>query len=825
MRMKKSFWIAMGLLSLGVTSCKDDVSFDQETYDELISKAFPVENVDPNHQWATVGKATGSITVNGDYGETYKVGLYLGHPEITTSSKQLYFGEVLSGETLNVTFSHPVATDVIYIGIFDKDGRRVYMNAPIVDGHVDAVYGAAASASRRASEADAPQYAKTANDYLNPANTQNVISEDAMKQYPALTDDIIATQATLTDGTWTWSQEKGSYQVFPGGGDGKHWYVAPNTTITKVFNVNGTYGVYNDVVIFVEGTMHVNGNTLNGPTIVIAEGGEMIIDGNTSCTNAGRFVVLPGGKITGADGKLWDNSNGSYCYNAGTIDFNGIMNLNGTNFYNCGTVNVDILTGTAGDTKFTNFGKITANTNSYAGSTYNQTWVNACYVHFKQSAGLGSSILLSGSRFDVDGDCKPVAGTIEMQNQSELKVDGLLHANGVTFNGPSSNGQYAILKMAKLGATWTDGITCNNFVYVDLDPNEIYGKDQNLSLNYKDLGDNYQYGAAAGIINYKIHYWVNENNALNEITIPEGCGNSGGFNPDGNDGDDEIPEPNSFSFRYCFEDNFPDAGDYDFNDVVLTVTPKLNDKTLTIKVSLDAVGATKTLAAAIRLISLKSTDLEEYTVTQGFASPEDAGGLGSYDNIDTRETFLKEDQKPNNTSNMVIVLFKDAHWAINPQKTSTGAVERTFFNTVKPGDYYERNVDVKTATYKLVFKDADKAKTMLAENLYDVFIVEPYNGAYWEVHTVQNGFKTDQVITNRKSEPGYSNAYGSNKPWAIMVPGDFKYPYEWQIIGTRSSGVLSGAYQTAGHSFAEWAENSEDATDWYLYPTSGLVYE
>ena len=80
--MKKSFWIAMSLLSLGVTSCKDDVSFDQETYDDLIKKSFVIENVDPTHQWATVGKATGSITVNGDYGETYKVGLYLGHPEI-----------------------------------------------------------------------------------------------------------------------------------------------------------------------------------------------------------------------------------------------------------------------------------------------------------------------------------------------------------------------------------------------------------------------------------------------------------------------------------------------------------------------------------------------------------------------------------------------------------------------------------------------------------------------------------------------------------------------------------------------------------------------
>jgi LruC domain-containing protein len=173
---------------------------------------------------------------------------------------------------------------------------------------------------------------------------------------------------------------------------------------------------------------------------------------------------------------------------------------------------------------------------------------------------------------------------------------------------------------------------------------------------------------------------------------------------------------------------------------------------------------------------------------------------------------------------MVIVLFKDAHWAINPQKTSTGTVERTFFNTVKPGDFYERNVDVKTATYTLVFKDADKAKTMLAENLYDVFIVEPYGGAYWEVHTVQNGFKTAQVF-NPTKPAGYAEAYGSNMPWAIMVPGDFKYPYEWQVIGKRTGGALTGAYQSAGHSFAEWAEDSSKATDWYLYPTNDLVFE
>ena len=599
-------------------------------------------------------------------------------------------------------------------------------------------------------------------------------------------------------------------------GDGCHFRIASGTTITKTFHLNNTTGIYNHMVLYVEGKCHLSAsNTLNSPTIVVADGGEVILDGSINISNAGRFIVMAGGKITGAKDVVASVTNGAPNYNAGTINFEGTLNLNGSKFYNNGTVNVDVLTGTSGGTAFTNFGKITANTNSYNSSAFNQTWVNGCYVHFKSGAGLGSSIMLPGSRFDIDGECRDATGSIEMHSQSLLKVGGKLFANNLTINGPTNNSEYAIVKIGGL-ATWGGGLQTNNRVFFDFDPNEVYDNN-NPNNKHSEYNRN-------AVLSY-IHYWVNEKNALNEITIPEGCGGTGGFNPEGNGGDPVIPEPKGFSFRYCFEDNFPDAGDYDFNDVVLTVTPKLNDKTLTIKVSLDAVGATKTLAAAIRLISLKSTDLEEYTVTQGFASPEDAGGLGSYDNIDTRETFLKEDQKPNNTSNMVIVLFKDAHWAINPQKTSTGAVERTFFNTVKPGDYYERNVDVKTATYKLVFKDADKAKTMLAENLYDVFIVEPYNGAYWEVHTVQNGFKTDQVITNRKPEPGYSNAYGSNKPWAIMVPGDFKYPYEWQIIGTRSSGVLSGAYQTAGHSFAEWAENSEDATDWHLFPTGGLVYE
>ena len=798
--MKKQLFIAMALLSLGVTSCKDDVTFDQETYNNLIKEAFPVKNVDPNHQWETVSKATGSITVNGDYGETYKVGLYLGHPELSTA-KQLYMGKVKSGETLDVAFSHPVATDIVYIGIFDKDGRRIYMNAPIVNGHMDAVYGASDNASHRATEAEAPQYAKTLNDYLNPAGNTAQITVEEMKAYGTFTDADIDINATLTNAQkYVWNPEKNDNDII-WVADGKHFRVAKETTITKKFEVNATSGIYNDVVIYVEGKMHVNGNTLNGPTIVVADGGELIVDGNTSCTNAGRFIIMAGGKMTGTDGKLWDNSNGSYCYNAGTIKFNGIMNLNGTNFYNNGTVDVDVLTGTAGNTKFTNFGKITANTNSYNSSAFNQTWVNGCYVHFKSGAGLGPSIMLSGSRFDIDGECRDATGTIEMHSQSQLKVGGKLFANNLTINGPTNNSEYAIVKIGGL-ATWGGGLQTNNRVFFDFDPNEVYDNN-NPSNKHSEQNRN-------AVLGY-IHYWVNEKNALNEITIPEGCGGTAGFNPEGNEGDEVIPEPESFSMRYCFEDNFPTPGDYDFNDVVLTVTPTLNDKTLTIKVSLDAVGGTETIAAAMRLVGVKNSDLDSYTVTNAFPSIDGMGWGASYHNIEHSDGFVPGSQEPNLTDNMVIVLFKDAHWAINPENANSGGPDRVFYNTVEPGDFYTNNVTPTTATYTLVFKETEIANKMLAENLYDVFIVEPYNGAYWEVHTV--GYKTAQVITPAKPEPGYSQAYGNNMPWAIKVSGDFKYPYEWKAI--------TNAYQT----FGEWAKDSNNAKDWYEHPTSGLVFE
>ena len=59
----------------------------------------------------------------------------------------------------------------------------------------------------------------------------------------------------------------------------------------------------------------------------------------------------------------------------------------------------------------------------------------------------------------------------------------------------------------------------------------------------------------------------------------------------------------------------------------------------------------------------------------------------------------------------------------------------------------------------------------------------------------------------------------------MQVPGSFKYPKEWTSVGTSKESFVGGAYQTEGHSFGEWAKDKNKATDWYDYPTAGMIYE
>ena len=155
---------------------------------------------------------------------------------------------------------------------------------------------------------------------------------------------------------------------------------------------------------------------------------------------------------------------------------------------------------------------------------------------------------------------------------------------------------------------------------------------------------------------------------------------------------------------------------------------------------------------------------------------------------------------------------------------------RVFYNTVKDRNSAKgRSVSKNTARYTLTFSSEALAQAAAAENKFDVFIINPSG---FEIHTVQNGFKLATVLKTLPNMEAYRTAYGDNMPWAIVLPSTsvnpFKYPIEWTPIGG-TKGYVSGdgkvAYDFENGSFADWASNSSNASDWYLHPTAGLVYD
>lgn len=844
MRMKKNFWIAMALLSLGVTSCKDDVVFDQASYDEYLRKSFVIENVDPNHQWATVGVANASITINIGTKETYQVKIYEQNPiGYKGTLKLLGEGRVADGNTLDMKISYCLAKAYAYVTLFDSENYMSVYPAVIKDGllKVDVEANTAKASKRRTlqpsfqfpGDADASKFLSDVPSSINKL-TQNAGSVNNYIDQTWQGDLNIW-------GQWDGSKSSGGTLYIKGNCDftNRYFYFAGNSELYLVAGATLTL------------SESASGNLQQNTKIYIAEGAKLIAKGELKLNN-GLHIYNHGTIVAN---KLSTNSN-SVLVNGGTITVATKISVENdlSVIVNNGTITAADMN-TAGSGKFENNNLVTISGTTFVNSN-NNAWVNNGEYHT-------GNFIYNAASDDVINNCKMIVDEDFNMNLGDNPGNG---------NFKMDAGSSVVTKYFNGGGNWAKSYSTgwSSFnggpFYIYMGAGSMFDVTETATMNatkadygiYGPASGNFAVFRAKKIVagaagqGYEVTYGGNLYVATNDhfangwsgqypyIDIKgaaslttyggakaqlsnEGCGAAYAGTPD----EEERPEVPQ-SFRFCFEDNFPDAGDYDFNDVVLTVKPTLNEKTLTVQVSLDAVGATKNIGAAMRLIGVKSEDLETYSVSNGFPSPE-GQGLGDYKNIETSETFLTEGQTPNNTQNMVVVLFKDAHWAMDPHKTDNGGVWRYFWNTVERNDVYENKKyteELPTATYTFVFKDAEKASNMLAENLYDVFIVEPYGGGYWEVHTVQNGFKTAQVVTPIKPDgAAYERAYGNNIPWAIMVPGDFKYPLEWHSIGKNKNGEMSGAYCESGHAFPEWAADSETATDWYLHPDEELVFQ
>lgn len=270
---------------------------------------------------------------------------------------------------------------------------------------------------------------------------------------------------------------------------------------------------------------------------------------------------------------------------------------------------------------------------------------------------------------------------------------------------------------------------------------------------------------------------------------------------------------------YCFEEEMPEPGDYDYNDVVLRLSREIvNSRHMKIEVELAAVGGEKQLAAGIHLLGYKTEDIDSVTIEGGGSF--DLGG--SHHDVPLQRTASPMFEsnsllQSGRNGEAVLYLFEDAHWSMGEDLEVVNQVfERKRYNVSKSSDENNMILPARTEIYHVYFKEGKNINDF-TPNLFDPFILSPYYGSLWEIHCYCNreaSVMIEQEQTNGKS-----------LPWALMVPyASFRHPLHGVNIGFLKDGGYFGAYMSKGRSFGEWVMDCTNYLDWYTSPTLSRVF-
>lgn len=296
-----------------------------------------------------------------------------------------------------------------------------------------------------------------------------------------------------------------------------------------------------------------------------------------------------------------------------------------------------------------------------------------------------------------------------------------------------------------------------------------------------------------------------------------------------------VNTPQLQYYSYCFESEYPEFGDYDYNDLIMHIAlERTGTKEMRIHVQLAALGCNYSLAGAIRfptenngeelaLITMDDID-SVYTVDDKSFNVNIHGETISKQNMSTIKTtdLLMKGMK----GEPILNIFADAHWAMGDMRENDyGVYERKYYNVSQSsgksssGATYQVTVP-REVVYVLKLKEESALNYLTLDDI-DPFIQKYYSGNIFEVHTFPY-----------RSVTAFNEYYYIDTkilPWSLVVPsGAFNHPLEGVKIGFKKKEngyeILFGAYPTRNHAFGEWAENRNKSTDWYHYPQTSDVF-
>lgn len=275
----------------------------------------------------------------------------------------------------------------------------------------------------------------------------------------------------------------------------------------------------------------------------------------------------------------------------------------------------------------------------------------------------------------------------------------------------------------------------------------------------------------------------------------------GGYYYSGNEGDPDPEDPekpdveDKTVYTYAFEDQWPAYGDFDMNDIVVTIdkmTATNDNKKLSIKGHIRAVGSSRKTGVGIQFLNVSSSGVTLAGKVQNGTPVFESG-----------------------QNNPVVIISINAHKHCNPNIADD---DFSFYNTIpSAGSQYNGN----GAEFEIImtFPTAEEAtKAMNIKNL-DVFIISKEaqgNIGRTEVHmanyaptnlgtTALFGMSNDASANNTMLNVSQKGYYISTEglAWGICIPntGVWKWPKEYMMI----TGVYPG--------FKNWVINGGQTED------------
>lgn len=767
--------------SASLISCVDNDKnlFDGEKMKQIYQETFPVKDIDPDGDWSMSRSVTAHVSVNGDVGTDYTIRIFDANPLVAENDAWLLAEGIANNEkTLNVSVDCATAIRTLFVARVDAKGRYLVQPVAIENGEVKAHFGEVETVTRAAASRDGVNSAV-------PVMTAPYTAEEISEKKGGATEVQAGWDLGAASG---WAGNYHEFDVFK---DSERWFSITKKEFEGSFTTSGNSGGASAIkVIITNGSKWVikeNNQFSDITEIIVEDGGEIEIKENASLmlTNSSYITVMKGGVIKG-DGDIRVTNGSGNCknYNAGTIDCNDFdFNGGAGEFYNYGELKLDEYKASTNGAILINHGFIKAEDIKANNNTHIK---NACHIEVEDEFEFGT-LLMGYSSEAICGELSRNGNDndITMEEQSMLvceEADLCRHINGPT------NGK-ALLKIDKiignfLELPYSTSYIKNN-VICEIKDQKSNGKHEWNWSGFDWLVSQCMKGAATYCNPGKADFMLPKSDCVKE-----------GYNSDDEGDDVELKKA---VYTYAFEDNYPNAGDYDFNDIVLNVTMPVagdddddddddEEDELKYKIELRAIGAIKQLGAGLRIKGIKKSNVKEVSFEESTARR--SGSLNS-------SSIFEDVPFEANDSELVIPLFGDAHYIYG----YTGN-KRPMLNT---GNASTPLTDI--YTLEVTIKLDDDIDIPSPTKDLDFFIAyQGMSNKRMEIHL--NRFTTATANGQLASPELLDIIKSINNTWALCVPTKFAYPTETTVVTAAYSG------------FAGWAHDQESNTNWYSKPES-----